>query len=81
VRIDLVVIDLDSEPGLVDEIRSSQPELRLLYVSDRTDEQPEDSEHHPLLLTPFSLDELRVAIAGLLERSESEATDGGGTGP
>ncbi len=81
VRIDLVVIDLDSEPGLVDEIRSSQPDLRLLYVSDRTDEQPADSEHHPSLLTPFSLDELRVAIAGLLGRSESEATDGGGTAP
>ena len=81
VRIDLVVIDLDSEPGLVDEIRSSQPDLRLLYVSDRSDEQPADSEHNPPLLTPFSLDELRVAIAGLLGRSESEATDGGGTAP
>ncbi|TML80906.1 MAG: response regulator, partial [Actinobacteria bacterium] len=81
VRIDLVVIDLDSEPGLVDEIRSSQPDLRLLYVSDRTDEQPADSEHNPPLLTPFSLDELRMAIAELLERSESEASGGAGTGP
>jgi DNA-binding response OmpR family regulator len=81
VRIDLVVIDLDSEPGLVDEIRASQPDLRLLYVSDRTDEQAGDSEHSPPLLTPFSLDDLRMAIADLLERSESEASGGAGTGP
>jgi DNA-binding response OmpR family regulator len=81
VRIDLLVIDIDSEPGLVEEVRESQPELRVLYVSDRTDEQPAGPEHGLPLLTPFSLGELRAAIATLLDRSESGVSGGAGTGP
>ena len=80
VQIDLVVIDLDSEPGLVEEIRESQPHVRVLYLSDRTDGAA-DPEHGVSLLTPFSLGELREAVSALLDRSELGASGGAGTGP
>ena len=67
VRIDLLVIDIDSEPGLVDEIRESQPDLQVLYWSDSTDEQLSGRRRSSLLLTPFSLGELRAAIAARLD--------------
>ncbi|HEX9379471.1 MAG TPA: response regulator [Gaiellaceae bacterium] len=81
VRIDLLVIDIDSEPGLVEEVRESQPDLRVLYLSDHADEQPTRPEHSLPLLTPFSLGELRMAVASLLDPSESEVSGGAGTGP
>ncbi len=80
VRIDLLIIDLDSKPGLVEEIREFQPDLRVLYVSDQTGEQQEDLDLSPRLLTPFSLDELRAAIAAELDRSEPGASVEAGTG-
>jgi DNA-binding response OmpR family regulator len=80
VRIDLLVIDIDAKPGLVEEIRESQPDVRVLYLSDSADEQPEGFEPGPPLLTPFSLDELRAAIAARLDRSEAGASDGAGMG-
>jgi DNA-binding response OmpR family regulator len=79
VRIDLLVIDIDSEPGLVEELREYQPNLRVLYLSDSTDEQPAGPRRTPLLLTPISLNELRAAIAAQLDRSEPEASVGAGT--
>jgi len=79
VQIDLVVIDLDSEPGLVEEIRESQPHVRVLYLSDGTDGKQADPEHGASLLTPFSLGELRAAIAARLDGSEPEASVGAGT--
>src|SRR2546422_10025985 len=39
VRIDLLVIDLGAEAGLLEEVRESQPDLRVLYLSDHTDGQ------------------------------------------
>jgi DNA-binding response OmpR family regulator len=69
-RIDLLVIDVDSEPGLVDQVRASQPELRVLYLSAGTEEAPAGLDGAQLLRTPFSLDELRAAIAVALGRSE-----------
>jgi DNA-binding response OmpR family regulator len=81
VRIDLLVIDIDAEPGLVEDVRESQPDLRVLYLWDNTDEQQPGPERRPALLTPFSLGELRTAIAALLDRSESAVSDGAGTGP
>jgi DNA-binding response OmpR family regulator len=81
VRIDLLVIDIDSQPGLVEEIRASQPDLRVLYLSDSADERPAGPQGSLLLLTPFSLGELRAAIAAGLDRSESTASGGAGTGP
>jgi DNA-binding response OmpR family regulator len=78
-RIDLLVVDIDSQPGLVEEIRELQPDLRVLYLSHGTDEQSPGLEGSPLLLTPFSLDELRAAIAARLDRSEPEASVGAGT--
>jgi DNA-binding response OmpR family regulator len=80
VRIDLLVIDIDAEPGLVEEVRESQPDLRVLHLSDHTDEQQPGPERSPALLIPFSLGELRAAIAALLDRSESAVSDGAGTG-
>jgi DNA-binding response OmpR family regulator len=81
VRIDLLVIHVDSAPGLVEEVRESQPELRVLYMSDRNDEQQLGAADGLPLLTPFSLGELRVAVATLLDRSESGVSGGAGTGP
>jgi DNA-binding response OmpR family regulator len=79
VRIDLLVIDIDSEPGLVEEVRESQPDLQVLYWSDGADEQPAARQRSSLLLTPFSLGELRAAIAARLDGSEPEASVGAGT--
>ena len=79
VRIDLLVIDIDSEPGLVEEIRESQPELQVLYWSDSTDEQPAALQRSSLLLTPFSPGELRAAIAARRDGSEPAASVGAGT--
>jgi DNA-binding response OmpR family regulator len=79
VRIDLLVIDIDSEPGLVEEVREYQPDLRVLYLSDGVDGQPAGRQRSSLLLTPFSLDELRAAIAARLDRPEPEASVGAGT--
>jgi DNA-binding response OmpR family regulator len=80
VRIDLLVIDIDAKRGLVEEIRESQPDVRVLYLSDSTDEQPAGPELDPPLLTPFSLEELRAAIAARLDQSEAGASDGAGMG-
>jgi DNA-binding response OmpR family regulator len=79
VRIDLLVIDIDSEPGLVEEVREYQPDLRVLYLSDGVDGQPAGRQRSSLLLTPFSLGELRAAIAARLDGSEPEASVGAGT--
>ena len=79
VRIDLLVIDVDSEPGLVEEVREYQPDLRVLYLSDGTDVPPTGPQPDPLLVTPLSLDALRAAIAAQLDRSEPEASVGAGT--
>jgi DNA-binding response OmpR family regulator len=81
VRIDLLITDLDSWPGLVEQVRASQPDVRVLYLSGGTDEQPPGSERSLPLRTPFSLDELRAAIAARLDRSEPGATVVAGTGP
>jgi DNA-binding response OmpR family regulator len=80
-RIDLLVIDIDSQQGLVEEIRESQPNLRVLYLSDSADEQPAGPQRSPLLLTPFSLGDLRAAIAARLDGSDPGASVGAGTEP
>jgi hypothetical protein len=54
-------------PSLIDEIRSTQPEVRVLYLSDN-DTSPEDPDANELS-TPFSLDELREAVAASLDRT------------
>jgi DNA-binding response OmpR family regulator len=79
VRIDLLVIDIDSQPGLVEELREHQPDLRVLYLSDNPVEAPSDLPRSTLLLTPFSLGELRAAISAVLDGSEPEASVGAGT--
>jgi hypothetical protein len=71
VRIDLLVTDLRAADELVEQLRSSQPDIRILYLSDSTNEpSPRPDNSHPLR-TPFSLDELRAAIADRLDRAES----------
>jgi DNA-binding response OmpR family regulator len=79
VRIDLLVIDIESEPGFVEEIRQFQPNLQVLYLSDSTDEQPAVRRRSSVLPTPFSIGELRAAIAARLDGSEPEASVGAGT--
>jgi len=79
VRIDLLVIDLDSEPGFVEEIRESQPNLQVLYLADSTDERQAARQRSSVLLTPFSIGELRAAIAARLDGSGPEASVGAGT--
>lgn len=71
VRIDLLVTDLRAADELVDELRSSQPDLRILYLSDSTDEPTPIPDDSPSLRMPFSLEELRAAIAARLDRAES----------
>ena len=78
-RIDLLVIDIDSHAGLVEEIRESQPDLRVLYLSDSPAEQPASPKRGVLLLTPFSLSALRAGIAAGLDQSEPGASVGVGT--
>jgi DNA-binding response OmpR family regulator len=74
VRIDLLVLGIESRPGLVEEVRESQPDLRVLYLVDETGEEPAGSERSKSLLTPFSLSELRAAMTALLNRSGSAAS-------
>jgi DNA-binding response OmpR family regulator len=81
VRIDLLVTDLDSRWGLVKQVRASQPDLQVLYLSGGADEQPAGLEGSLPLRTPFALDELRAAIAARLDRSEPTASVEAGTGP
>jgi DNA-binding response OmpR family regulator len=40
VRIDLLVMDIDAHPGLVEEARKSQPDLQVLYLAENPVEQP-----------------------------------------
>jgi DNA-binding response OmpR family regulator len=79
-RIDLLVIDIDAHPGLVEEVRQPQPDLQVLYLAEDPVEQPAGPGSGLLLLTPFSLSALRAAIAAGLHRSES-ASGGAGTEP
>jgi DNA-binding response OmpR family regulator len=74
VRIDLLVTDVDSRPGIVEQVRVTQPDVRVLYLSDITDAQPADVERSLPLRTPFSVEELRAAIAAQLDGSGSGAS-------
>jgi DNA-binding response OmpR family regulator len=74
VRIDLLVTDVDSRPGIVEQVRVTQPDVRVLYLSDLTDAQPADVERSLPLRTPFSVEELRAAIAAQLDGSGSGAS-------
>jgi hypothetical protein len=61
-------------PTLVDEIGSSQPELRVLYIRDHTEERPPGDDGDGALRTPFSIDELREAVAAPLDRIPEAAS-------
>jgi DNA-binding response OmpR family regulator len=74
VRIDLLVTDVDSRPGIVEQVRVTQPDVRVLYLSDITDAEPADVERSLPLRTPFSVEELRAAIAAQLDGSGSGAS-------
>lgn len=81
VRIDLLVTDIDSRPGLVEQVRTAQPEVQVLYLSRLGDDEPAGTRRTLSLRAPFSLDELRTAIAARLDRSEPGASVVAGTGP
>jgi DNA-binding response OmpR family regulator len=77
IRIDLLVTylaDRHLRPTLVDEIRSSQTGLRVLYIYNRTEEPPPGTDGDGALRTPFSLAELQEAIAARLERTPEPAS-------
>jgi DNA-binding response OmpR family regulator len=77
IRIDLLITYLSDRhlrPTLIDEIRSTQPGLRVLYIYDRTEERPSGIDGEGALRTPFSLDELRKAVAAHLERAVEAAS-------
>jgi DNA-binding NtrC family response regulator len=68
VRIDLLVTEFETDqalPTLIDETRSTQPDVRVLYISDEKGPAEPDANE---LSTPFSLDELREAVAACLDR-------------
>jgi DNA-binding response OmpR family regulator len=71
VRIDLLVTELRAGDELVEQLRSSQSDIRILYLSDTADEPSPGPEDSPPLRMPFSLDELQAAIAARLDRAES----------
>jgi DNA-binding response OmpR family regulator len=77
IRIDLLVTylaDRHLRPTLVDEIRSSQPDLRVLYICDHTEKLPPGLDGAGALCSPFALDELREAVAARLDRKLEAAT-------
>jgi DNA-binding response OmpR family regulator len=78
VRVDLLVTDIDSRPGLVEQVRTTQPEVRVLYLS-RPGDEPAGPRRTLSLPTPFSLDELRAAIAAQLDRAEPSVSAAGET--
>jgi DNA-binding response OmpR family regulator len=71
VQIDLLVAHLESCGELFEEVRALQPHMRALYLVDESDDLPTGPDSVAALRTPFSLGELRAAIAELLERSEA----------
>jgi len=73
VRIDLLIAKIGACGELFEEIRASQPELRVLYLVDDGDELPPPDGALSVLRTPFSLDELRAAIEEQLDRSGAGA--------
>jgi DNA-binding response OmpR family regulator len=79
VRVDLLVTDIDSRPGLVEQVRTTQPEVRVLYLSRPGDDEPAGPRRTLSLPTPFSLDELRAAIAAQLDRAEPGVSAAGET--
>jgi DNA-binding response OmpR family regulator len=77
VQIDLLVTDLESRPGLVEQVRATQPDVRVLYLS-RLGEEPAGPRRTLSLPAPFSLDELQAAIEDSLGRSEPGVTAASG---
>jgi DNA-binding response OmpR family regulator len=58
VRIDLLVLEFsDAGPSLVDEVRSIQPGLHVLYLTEDGDDPP-----------PFALEDFRTRVEETLER-------------
>jgi CheY-like chemotaxis protein len=70
VRIDVLVADvamLDwAGPGLVQQLRTIQPSLAVLYLSERVGLSGADRKGESALQTPFSLDELQEAVAAAI---------------
>jgi DNA-binding response OmpR family regulator len=71
VRIDVLVAHIESCGGLFEEVQALQPELHVLYLVGMSDDLPTGPDSIAVLQTPFSLGELRAAIAELLDRSEA----------
>jgi DNA-binding NtrC family response regulator len=78
VRIDLLVTEVfvgDAQPTLAEVIRSTQPDLRVLYTSSDPESPPDDEKSDMTLRVPFSLAELRSAVTASLEASDRAGTE------
>jgi DNA-binding response OmpR family regulator len=68
-RIDLLVTDFGCTSGLAaaDRLRAAQPEVRVLYMRDWTDNSPSaELRNADVVRKPFTVDELEAAVAGAL---------------
>lgn len=70
VRIDVLVADVatldQAGPCLVQQLRTIQPSLAVLYLSDRVRLNGADTNNASALDAPFSLDELQEAVAAAI---------------
>ena len=70
VRIDVLVADVDTleqdGPGLVQQLRTLQPSLVVLYLAHHGRVNGADADYDPALYAPFTLDDLEKAVAATL---------------
>ena len=65
-QIDLLLTDFGCPSGLAtaDRLRASQPDVRVLYIRDRTDRSASSElQRADVVCKPFTLDELENAVA------------------
>jgi DNA-binding response OmpR family regulator len=65
---DFAIVERQRAPGLIRRLREMQPSLPVLYLADRDPSGEEAVEDGSTLQTPFSLDELQVAVAAAIDR-------------
>jgi DNA-binding NtrC family response regulator len=72
VRIDALIADLatldEQGPGLVAQLRTIQPSLRVVYIASGSRPDGADADNASALHPPYSLDELEEAVAAVLDR-------------
>ncbi len=74
IRFDVLVGDVElywEWPSLIERLRSMQPDLRLVRISETDEQTFSELEDGVTLGRPFSLDELEHAVAQVLKRDPS----------